>query len=610
MIAERRPGQDVAKTYSRTFEWRFDRPPEAIWPALSDTARFNEAAGLPKHQIEEVGQADGSVRFFAKARKGVFDLAWEEIPVEWVDGQWFRHLRVFSKGPLRTLCATLRLEPDGQGGSLGHYTIDASAANLIGSLILATGFFRAAERNFSRLAESARDWAAGERATPFPVTPPRLSADAAARLEAVLLRIEASENGHGLARRLADWMLSVQEVDLMRIRPLALAAAWGAGEREVIELCLQAVRDGLLELRWDLLCPRCRGAKLSIETLDRLPRGAHCAACNIDYESDFARNVELTFHPAPSLREVIDGEFCLFGPMSTPHVKLQVALEPQESKSLPAHFAPGDYRLRTLEIGAECDIGYDGGGFPRVVVERDAVTAGAAAEVGQVLLANRQDRRRTLVIESRDWLRDALTAHRVTTMQTFRDLFPDAALGPGDQAEISQVALMFSDLKGSTAFYERVGDAGAYRVVRKHFAFLARVVREHDGTVVKTIGDAVMGAFHEPADAVRAALAVQAGIGDFNAASGGEDLVIKLGVHAGPCIAVTLNERLDYFGSTVNLAARLQGQSRGGDIVFSEDLANDPVVAPILRPYRLETESRTIRGFEEPVSFVRLTFPG
>ena len=597
----------MARLYTRTIEWRFDRPPEAIWPALADTARFNEAAGLPKHGIEQVGQPDGSVRFFARARKGPFELAWEEIPVEWVDAQWFRHLRIFSKGPIRTLSATLRLEPDGRGGTLGRYTIDATAANLLGTLMLKTVFLRAAERTFTRLAESARDWAAGERETPFEVAPARLSAGARARLDAMLSRIEASANGHGLARRLAELVQTAQEVDLMRIRPLALARRWDMGEREVVEMCLQAVREGLLELRWDLLCPRCRGAKLAVDSLDRLPSGAHCDSCNVDYDRDFARNIELTFHPAPAVREVIDGEFCLFGPMSTPHVKAQVTLEPWESRTLPARLAPGDYRVRTLERGGESDIAYAGGGFPEVTVEGGAVAAGTAAGDGEIRLVNNEDRRRTLIIESRDWVRDALTAHRVTTMQTFRDLFSDEALRPGDEAGISQVTLMFTDLKGSTALYGRVGDAAAYRLVREHFAYLAGAVREHNGTVVKTIGDAVMAAFADPADAVRAAQALQAGVKDFNAASGGEDIVIKLGLHGGPCIAVTLNGRLDYFGTTVNMAARLQGESEGNDIVLSEDLAADPAVAAILSPYELAAESRGIKGFDRPITFRRLT---
>ncbi len=596
----------MAKVYSRTFEWRFDRPPEAIWPALADTARFNEAAGLPKHAIEEVGQPDGSVRFFARAHKGPFELAWEEVPVEWVDRQWFRHLRIFSKGPIRTLCATLRLKPDDSGGAVGHYTIDATAANPLGTVLLATGFFRAARRTFTRLADGARDWAAGKREMPFDVAPARLPAGARARLDAMLARIEASPNGHGLARRLADWMLTAQEVDLMRIRPLVLARRWGAGEREATEMCLQAVNDGLLELRWDLLCPRCRGAKLTVAALDRLPSEAHCNSCNIDYDRDFARNVELTFHPAPAVREVVDGEFCLFGPMSTPHVKVQVALEPGESRALSASIAPGAYRLRTLEIGGESDIAYSGGGFPRLTAESGAITAGAPAGDGEIRLVNNEDRRRTFIIESRDWVRDALTAHRATTLQSFRDMFADEVLRPGDEVGISQVTLMFTDLKGSTEFYQRVGDAAAFRLVREHFAFLAGVVREHNGTVVKTIGDAVMAAFADPADAVRAALAIQAGVTGFNAASGGEALVIKLGLHGGRCIAVTLNERLDYFGSTVNTAARLQGESEGGDIVLSQDLGADPVVAAILAPHTPTTESRAIKGFDEPVAFLRL----
>ncbi len=596
----------MAKVYSRTFEWRFDRPPEAIWPALADTARFNEAAGLPKHAIEEVGQPDGSVRFFARARKGPFKLAWEEVPVEWVDGQWFRHLRIFSMGPIRTLCATLRLNPDDSGGAVGHYTIDATAANPLGTLMLATGFFRAAKHNFTRLADSARDWAAGRREMPFDVAPASLSAGARARLDAMCARIESSPNGHGLARRLADWMLAAQEVDLMRIRPLELARRWGAGEREVIEMCLQAVADGLLELRWDLLCPRCRGAKLAVETLDRLPGGAHCASCNIDYDRDFGRNVELTFHPAPAVREVIDGEFCLFGPMSTPHVKVQAALEPGESKTLAAALAPGEDRLRTLEIGGETDVAYAGGGFPQLAAEDGRVAAGAPAPDGEIRLVNNEDRRRTFIIESRDWVRDALTAHRATTMQSFRDLFADEVLRPGDEVAIFQVTLMFTDLKGSTEFYERVGDAAAFRVVREHFAFLAGAVREHNGTVVKTIGDAVMAAFADPAEAIRAALAIQAGVEHFNTASGSDAIVIKLGLHGGRCIAVTLNDRLDYFGSTVNTAARLQGESDGGDIVLSQRLAADPVVAEILAPHTLTTESRPIKGFDEPVTFHRL----
>jgi class 3 adenylate cyclase len=151
-----------------------------------------------------------------------------------------------------------------------------------------------------------------------------------------------------------------------------------------------------------------------------------------------------------------------------------------------------------------------------------------------------------------------------------------------------------------------VGDARAYRVVREHFAFLAAIVREHDGTIVKTIGDAVMAAFTDPAAAMRAALAIQRKVADFNATHGEGAIVIKLGLHKGPCIAVTLNDRLDYFGSTVNLAARLQGQSLGGDIVLSAALAEDDGVKSVLGSLVATEEAAEIRGFDRPAQFCRL----
>lgn len=597
----------VGRLHSRTFVWHFDQPPERMWRALADTARFNEAAGLPKHAIEEIMQPDGSLRFFAEARRGPFRLAWEEIPVEWVDARRFRHLRVFSKGPLKSLSATLRIEPEGPTGSVAHYTVEAEAANAAGELILRTGFFPTIDRQFTALARRARDWAAGEAPMPFPVPAYRPDAAAAARLEGILGRLERSPLSHGLARRFADWLLSAQELDVQRIRPIALARDWGLGAREVIEASLEAVREGLLQLRWDLLCPRCRGAKIVATSLDQVPTEAHCSACNVSYSRDFGQNVELSFQPNPAIRPVSAGEYCLFGPMTTPHIKVQINLDPGAEAEIGLYLPAGPYRLRTLQIGGATDIDHDGLRFPEVVAGAGEVYAGRPVLEGIVRLVNREDRPRTLIVESREWAKDALTAHRVTALQCFRDLFPDQALRQGDAVDISHVSLVFTDLKGSTAFFEKVGDIEAFRIVREHFAFLAEAVREHEGAIVKTIGDAVMAVFVDPAQAVRATLAMQAKARAYRTATGRDDVVVKVGVHAGSCVAVALNGRLDYFGSTVNMAARLQGESRGGDIVLSRGVFGDPAVLGLLDGVAVEQEEAAIRGFAAPVTYFRLT---
>jgi len=588
------PQPATVRAHSRTFEWRFSAPPETIWPALADTARFNEAAGLPRHAIDERPQPDGSVRYFAAARKAGLTLAWEEIPVEWVWGRWFRHLRVFSRGPFRSLCATFELADDGTDGTTGRYTVEVEPAGLLGRALIGLGALAVIERNFSRLAEDAGAWAEGLRERPF--DPPDQPLTAAMRDQGrrLIARIAKTPEAHGLAERLAGLVADGLDLDVARIRPLALARHWQVPPRAVVALCLRAVVEGYLEQRWDLLCPRCRGAKLTVTALDRLPTQAHCGACNIAYDRDFARNVELAFRPAPRVRPLGDGEFCLFGPMTTPHIAVQVRLAAGEERRLAAEFAPGAYRLRTLEIGGASEIEHPGGAFPAVIAEEGSVRSGAPAVAGSVLLVNREDRPRTLIVESRAWAEDALTAHRATTLQAFRDLFPGAALAPADAVAIAKIGLLFTDLAGSTALYERIGDTAAYTVVGRHFAVLSAAVRAHDGAVVKTMGDAVMAAFAEPADAVRAAIAIQ---------RAHVEPPVKVGVHAGACVAVTLNGRLDYFGSTVNLAARLQAQAAVGEVVLSEAITADEGVAAILAGHRSEPRQARLRGFAEPVGY-------
>lgn len=593
---------------TRHWTWHFDQPPERLWPALADTARFNDAAGLPKHRIDAQPQPDGTVLYAGAARLGPFALSWRDVPVEWVTNQRFRHARLFERGPFKTLIASLVLTPEGSG-CRADFTLDVEPANWIGRAILAAGFFRQSGQTFERLIAQAKDYAAGARDEPFDYKPVSLGGEAQARLDGTLRKIEAAGVAPALTEKLRAFILSGSEIDLLHIRPRRLARVWKVSERDAIELCLLAVKAGLLSMHWDLLCPNCRGAKSSVASLDRLPQGAHCDTCNIDYGRDFARNVELTFRPSPAIRRVDEGEFCLFGPMTTPHVILQQTLKPGETRDVPASLPHGDYRLRGLHPLGESLVHWTEGGFPALVVEEDGVATGPPSPAGMVRLVNRQDRALTVVIESREWVRDALTAHRVTSMQIFRDLFATEALRPGDEVGVAHVTLMFTDLRGSTALYSRIGDARAYHLVREHFAYLAQTVRAHDGGIVKTIGDAVMAAFSDPADAMRAALAVQRDVARFNAAQGlvaADGLVIKLGLHGGPCIAVTLNERLDYFGSTANLAARLQTQSRGGDIVVSQALAAEPGVAAVLKDVPAAAETAAIKGFAQPVAFLRL----
>ncbi len=133
-------------------------------------------------------------------------------------------------------------------------------------------------------------------------------------------------------------------------------------------------------------------------------------------------------------------------------------------------------------------------------------------------------------------------------------------------------------------------------------------MQRNHGFVVKTVGDAVMAAFSRPDQAVRAALAIQDDVASFNSArgEGATPIVLKLGLHAGPCIAVTTGDVLDYSGATVNVAARLENQC-GGEVIVSEVMAREAEIAAALADRTQIEETAMLRGVSAPVRFVRIT---
>lgn len=198
----------------------------------------------------------------------------------------------------------------------------------------------------------------------------------------------------------------------------------------------------------------------------------------------------------------------------------------------------------------------------------------------------------------------AVPGHALMLLPEFQQLFPQQRLLPDESLDVTRAALLFTDLAGSTAIYARQGDPRAYHLVRLHFDELFAVADACGGLMVKTIGDAVMAAFQTPAEALRAGLQMQEAVAALNERGGleaAERLILKVGLHSGPCLAVTLNDRPDYFGTTVNVAARIQGLSQGGDIVLSEAVRADPEAQALLGQRPLESTSSLLRGIAEPM---------
>ena len=199
-----------------------------------------------------------------------------------------------------------------------------------------------------------------------------------------------------------------------------------------------------------------------------------------------------------------------------------------------------------------------------------------------------------------------LSGKQLLTTQTFRDLFRSEVIRGNEGLGIKDIALLFTDLKGSTALYDRIGDLNAFALVQQHFERLQDVTVRHNGAIIKTIGDAVMAAFLKPADAVQAALDMRSEIAAFNEHQHDKALILKIGVHKGAAIAVTLNERLDYFGQTVNIAARVQNLADADEIFVSQDVYDATGVRDGLAAYAIEPRTAQLRGVQQELPVFRV----
>jgi class 3 adenylate cyclase len=548
--------------------------PSGIWCAVADTERLNRAIGLGPIEARPVS-GNGAARFAMSTISGGFPLEYEELPFEFEQNRRYVVKRIVTKGLFRSIENSFELSPRAEGGTNLSMRVKVEGANALVAPIVKIQV----TRFLARIEQEVRgvdDEIAAGRAACFQNT--RSVVDEAALARAAgALRESLSPERQALGARLVEHVRDAGDADVARMRPLELARSLSVDEREFLAICLTAVSAGLLELGWDLVCPSCRTGTDRVATLSELPRDGHCQLCDISYELEFDRAVEATFRPSVAIRRGMTGPFCIGGPMLMPHVVAQAIVPASGRASLHAPVASGGYRL-FLRGGASARVRVSEGGPSRVVVsagERELSPAVLdVAPGGEVVIEQALAVGRHVKLEQSTWASRAATAHLVSTLPEFRRVFSSDVLKPGITLRVARVALLFTDLTGSTALYSRVGDATAFSIVHEHFGVLSRVIAEHGGTVVKTIGDAVMASFVEERDAVRAGAAMHRAFPAFRGVHAeARDLFLRVGVHAGPCYVVTANGILDYFGQTVNVAARLQGAAQAGELVLSREAA-------------------------------------
>jgi len=445
--------------------------------------------------------------------------------------------------------------------------------------------------------------------------------------------------------------------ELCRINALAFAAKHQLDEDEVIAAFLHGARLGIFDMSWNILCPACGGVLDSGASLKTVKQAEYrCVLCAVGCEPTLDDIVEVTFTISPRVRKIAAHD-----PETLPWIEYYRQIFWSSGVDLPDDGALGkwvkDTTLDTLELSPgekvvlSLQFGDPGTKFARsigtswegyVIVfdpvlhmsQHIEVKGEVARESQSLSFIMTRDHAPDMTIQMRPgpvqmtlenrsnvrtlpgiWVvsdkvhelvtkrRPFLTAKRLLTNQTFRDIHGTDALDVDQRLKITSLTFLFTDLKGSTELYERVGDLAAYDLVRAHFRLLNKIVAAERGAVVKTIGDAVMATFPTPDRAMAAALKMREALKDLK-----EDLLLKIGIHEGPCLAVSLNDRQDYFGRTVNIAARVQGLATSRSIFATRRVVTDSEASKLLQSNGIAPapEKRSLRGIAKQVEIFEI----
>lgn len=601
------------------FRWTWDlvSPPEALWPLVSNTDRFNRDCGYPP--ITVVPSPSGQAATLTNSRRirvSMFGIVveWDELAFEWLEPTRYAVDRTYHAGPVTKMVMSCELKPRDGGGTTLIYDMQLTPASFFGNLLLPFTIGKKARATTERVFRKYDEYAQRGLRTSQLAQKPTLADGGAARLDSIgRALVDEVAQPAPLVEQLKIFLTTADDLAAGRIRPYALADEWHTDRRETLHLFLHATRAGLLDFSWDLVCPHCRGAKASQTSLSGVKATAHCDSCNIDFTANFDQSVELTFSPNAAVRSVPRIDYCVGGPQVTPHVVAQQLLRAGEARQLPLALEPGRYRVRSPRLTTQHAFRVEPGAAAaaRVDLAATSLSEPAVAPAGELTIVNADSSEHLAIVEHLAWSDYSTTAAEVTSLQLFRDLFSREVLRAGEQISVGTMTVVFTDLKNSTQLYKDIGDAPAFGRVLTHFEILKAAVAAENGCIVKTMGDAIMAVFPRPVSALRAMLHAQrwlASPSDFALPAGInvppssiKPLALKAGIHSGPCLAINQNDRLDYFGTTVNTTARLCALCTGTDVILSSATRADAEVAAHLAAsapaLTVASETAKLKGF-------------
>ncbi len=552
------------------FFWQvcFPFPKKQLWEVLSDTSSINQKVGFGQLSFEEKkGQLVGQ----SKVLKS--EQIWTELPWVWHYGRLIRSEREYQKGWLSYFKAMFYLEEK------ADHTRVSFHFGFYGLTPFAKFFLKAVESRFKKRYVKSITALLNKNKSPVltEISPLSLINKLNEGGEEKLSKLSDLLNQHNIEKRLIDNIIRMiknsEDKDLDRIRVLPLALKWGVAVDELIQIFIILTKAGFFYVSWDIICPHCKGVREESRTLKELSQESVCEPCNVIVKTDSENAIEITFHVDPSIRKISKVVYCAAEPAKKSHLILQHHLKKQASIKVPLELKSGFYRLReNIEnnfLGFEVSQTSKKSDLVWRMEKSQSSASLVLSERFTLDVINILPSATMLTIEKLHEKDEVLKPSHVMSLPEFRGLMIDDFLSSSVKIFLGHQVILFTDIVGSTAMYEEVGDMQAFNLVSQHFKRLEEIIRYLRGSVVKTIGDSVMATFANLGDAMKAAEKIAF---EFSGSNPERILCLRQSLHKGPVLAVNMNVGIDYFGQAVNYAAKLQSFAQSGEVALSQSV--------------------------------------
>lgn len=575
------PDAGRGQMLSFSFAWELSCTPEQLWPYVSNTERLNRAIGLPAVQFSIQSSENSGREQLGEFKLAGMRMLWREHAFEWVEAQKMSVLREYHTGPLFWMTSVVEFTRRPDGGSRLTHSFKICSRHLPGALFVRFQMHAvtrpALERVYrridtvlrnSRTAGSLTDADAFEETRPLKSRPRR-------RLEQIIEQLSQQTISRDVLLKVTDFVRSAAAQDVSRIRPRWLARRLGLPAPEVIDVCLRAVQQGLFRLSWDVICPSCRIASGTADTIAEIRRHARCEACNFDFEVSFGTGVELILRTSDQIRRTENRLYCVGGPAHSPHVVAQTRVAAAETVQLGLELSEGEFVIRGPQLPFTVPLQVRSDAPTKLLLlnlSPDSEKPGRTqltTETQLLTIVNPTATEVTVRVERCVLADDAVTALQAAALPYFRRFFPDQIPSAAQIAARQELCFVVITNSTQNSLVAHFGELAACELIDEHLKRLTALATRCGGTFVRSVGEGGLLVFPTVPSAI---LAVNQGpetVPRWNQRPAWQPVIA---IRQGSAMVTTVDGRVEYLGSVVTAVQSQAANAQPGEILADPEL--------------------------------------